>query len=165
MRKVMIAGLAVLLFAAVSTAFAVDEGKALIKFGGGVLYNNKAVGGKSAGGGHIAIDFNVPGKRIAFSPLADVYRKSGVTTTWAGANVLFKPPTSSDKASVYFGAGGGVLKANKGGKAKGSFDVVAGADIKLAKKVSFFVEPRYVWAASKTLNGVTAHAGLAFHVK
>lgn len=166
MRKFMIVALALTFFAAASTAFATDEMKTSLRFGGGWLYNNKAVGGKSSGGGHAAIDFGVPGKWVVFSPMMDLYRKSGVTTTWAGANFLVRP-SSEGRGSVYFGAGGGVLRTKVAGKDmnKGSFDVLAGADIEATERVSFFVEPRYVWAASKTMNGLAAHAGLAFHLK
>lgn len=61
-------------------AFAAEETKASIKLGGGVLYNNKTalrqvIGGKAQGGGHLAIDFHVPGKRLAFSPTVDIYSR------------------------------------------------------------------------------------------
>lgn len=168
MRKFMIAVLALGVLATVSIASA-DEMKASLKFGGGWLYNSKAssttYGGKSQGGGHVAIDFALPGNRVVFSPLVDVYRKSGATTTWAGANFLIRP-SMEGRGSIYFGAGGGVLhsKLSGSGMNKGSFDILAGAEIRATERVSFFLEPRYVWAASKTLNGVATHAGLAFHL-
>lgn len=161
-------------------AFAAEEAKASIKLGGGALYNSEtalrqAIGGKAQGGGRLAIDFQAPGRRLAFSPTVDIYRKSGVTSVWSGLNFLLKSPGRGDKGSVYFGAGGGVLHTQIGSVAgsavtrssvnRGSFDVLVGTEIKASERVSIFIEPRYVWAASSALNGVAAHAGLAFHVR
>lgn len=165
MCKLTIAGIAAVYLGMVPAAFAMDEARAVVKFGVGGLYNKMAVNGKSRGGGHVSIDVNLPTGRTAVSPLVEVYRKSGVTSVWAGANLLIKPPMG-DRGCVYFGAGGGVLHTKEAGKRlnKGSFDVLGGLEIRTTRRFSFFLEPRYVWAASRTVNGVAGHAGLAFYV-
>lgn len=164
MRRFVVAGLAVAFLGAASTAFGADDAKASFRLGGGFLYNNKiAVGGKTAGGGHIALDIHVPGKQVSLSPYVEGYRKSSKWSSAAGLNFLVRPKTSGDKGSAYFGVGGGVFHLP--GVSKGSFNVLVGADIKASDKVSIFIEPRYAWAASSTLNGVAAHAGIAIHVK
>jgi len=196
MRRFVIAGLAVAFFAAVSTAFATDETKASLKIGGGALYNAKADGEKSLGGGHVAIDFNVPGKPVALSPFVDYFNRSDRKTVLGGLDLLIRPRMNSNRASVYFGAGGGVAHLKYSTTVMQSqtqtvvdstgasidvtttvpvsvsrrpnralINVLAGVEVKASEKVSFFIEPRYVWAGSKTLNGLTGQAGLAFHVK
>jgi hypothetical protein len=148
---------------AAPAALAADDAKASFRLGGGFLYNNKiARGGKTMGGGHIALDIHVPGKQVSFSPYVEGYRKSKWSSA-AGLNFLIRPKTSGDKGSAYLGVGGGVFHVP--GTYKGSFNILVGADIKASDKVSIFIEPRYAWAASSTLNGVAVHAGIAIHVK
>jgi len=40
-------------------------------------------------------------------------------------------------------------------------DALIGLEVKIGPKISLFLEPHYVWT-TKMLNGLTAHAGLAF---
>lgn len=196
MRRFVIAGLAVAFFAAVSTALAADEAKASFKIGGGALYNSKADDERSSGGGHFAIDFNMPGKPVAISPFVDYFNRSDRETALGGLDLLVRPRMNSNRANVYFGIGGGVAHLKYSATVmqsqtqtvvdstgastdvtttvpvsvsrrpnKALIDVLAGVEIKASEKVSFFIEPRYVWAGSRTLNGLTGQAGLAFHVR
>lgn len=168
MRKLAMAGLAVAFLGAASVALA-EGGSGAIRFGGGFLYNNKAID-KTAPGGHVAIDIGIPGKPVAISPLVDFYKKSGQTTVLGGVNLIVKPKMSSDKASVYLGVGGGIAHSKisilgvSASVNKAMIDVVFGVDIKASEKASIFIEPRYVWGASSTINGVAAHVGLAIHL-
>jgi opacity protein-like surface antigen len=196
MRRFVIAGLAAAFFVVASTAFAADGAKASFKIGGGALYNSKADGERSSGGGHFAIDFNVPENPVAFSPFVDYFNRSDRKTILGGIDLLVRPRMSGARASVYFGIGGGLAHLKYSATVMQSqtetvvdstgastevtttvpvsvsrrpnralINVLAGVEIKASEKVSFFIEPRYVWAGSKTLNGLTGQAGLAFHVK
>jgi opacity protein-like surface antigen len=196
MRRFVIAGLAVAFFVAASTAFASDGAKASFKIGGGALYNAKADNGKSLGGGHFAIDFNVPGKQVALSPFVDYFNRSDRKTVLGGLDLLIRPRMNSNRASVYFGIGGGLAHLKYSATVmqsqtqtvvdstgastevtttvpvsvsrrpnKALINVLAGVELRASEKVSFFIEPRYVWAGSRTLNGLTGQVGLAFHVK
>jgi opacity protein-like surface antigen len=188
----MIAGLVAAFFATASAAFAANGAKASFKFGGGMLYNARVdSGGKSLGGGQVAVDFNVSDKPVSISPFWSYFRQSGRITSLGGLDILVKPKMGGDRASVYFGVGGGVARlkysttvmqttTQTSGDStitittpvrvtsrpnKALINVTAGMEVRASQKVSFFVEPRYVWAASSMLNGLTANAGLAFHLR
>jgi peptidoglycan-associated lipoprotein len=51
--------------------------------------------------------------------------------------------------------------ATTGYKTKMMADALVGAELKIAPKLALFVEPHYMWA-TKLLNGLAVHAGLAF---
>lgn len=170
MRKLVIAGLAVLFLAAVSTAFAADETKATIKIGGGVIFDG------TVPGGGLGVDINISEKPAAIEIFFDYFNKSGVTMVPAGVRFLYKAPVAEKKAGVYFGAGGGIgywkmpsvtlLGVTIGGSTtKGLVTALFGVNIKAGEKAGIFIEGAYYrMLTSGASNDVAGRAGISFNV-
>ncbi|MSS72088.1 MAG: hypothetical protein EXS64_11435 [Candidatus Latescibacteria bacterium] len=179
MRKLGIAGAAVVVFAATQVTLA-EDAMVTIKLGGGVFYNRGGGAQKTHPGGHLSLDLRLPDKNILLSPYGDVYKKSSTTTMLGGVHAFAKPPMRSDVVSLYFGAGAGVarqrykttvidsttLRASEVFVTRNlkQIDLVGGVELRISRTISLFVEPRYVRGDS-TLNGLAAHAGLSFEMK
>jgi hypothetical protein len=81
----------------------------------------------------------------------------------------------SDILRLYFGAGGGIVRTKedttaagvKGTKTENAkmIDMVGGAEIRITKTISFFIEPRYVKGDANVVSGLAAHAGLSFEMR
>jgi peptidoglycan-associated lipoprotein len=185
--KLVAAGLVLACLGTASPAFSDFGSNVTLKLGASGLYNHRlvarrAIVGLRQAGGHISIDFVIPGRAFALSPFLDVYHRvqtdaSGIrlrndvaTNVIMGGNFLFTG-FRSERATMYMGLGGGVtrMKVNTsltdprttGYKSKLMADALMGVELKVAPKIALFVEPHYMWA-TKVLNGLAVHAGLAF---
>jgi len=184
-RKLVAAGLVLTCLGATSPTFA----DLTLKLGASGISNwsseaREGTIGLRQGGGHLSLDVTMADRVMALSPFLDVYhrlasgdrpRNNMSTNMIGGVNLLLFPvPREYDKVTMYFGVGAGVARTKVGpdiGDAEGAADykirfmanALMGLEVKVAKRVSLFVEPHYV-QATKMLNGVSAHAGLAFHL-
>jgi len=186
-RNIVAVGLASTCFAGVSPVSADFESEVTLKLGVSGLYNHRllarqAIVGLRQMGGHVSVDFTVPGHDIAFSPFLDIYHRvqNDVTSTrpandsatnmMGGVNFLFSG-FNSERATIYMGLGGGlahfkVVNAvnlplpTTSYKNKLMATGLVGLELKISENISFFVEPHYVWT-TKMLNGFSTNAGLA----
>lgn len=156
-----------------------------LKVGGSGISNwsseaRQGTEGLRQAGGHISLDYALPQKAIVFSPFVDAYHRGGSgerprynmsTNVIGGLNFLyFIGPRG--KVTTYLGAGGGVTRMKvttneegaahtTGYKIKPMATALMGLEVRVQKRTSIFFEPHYL-RATKMLNGVSAHAGLAF---
>jgi peptidoglycan-associated lipoprotein len=189
MRKLLTVGLALTCLSVASPCFA-DFGSAItLKLGASGLYNHRlaarqAIVGQRQAGGHVSVDFTIPGKAFILSPFLDIYHRvqtdvsstrpgnDKATNMILGGNFIFTG-FRSDRSTFYMGLGGGVARmtvvaetnvpvTTTSYKTKMMADALVGLEVKMAPSISAFVEPHYFWAP-KMLNGLAVHAGLAFH--
>ena len=100
------------------------------------------------------------------SPFAEFYKKSGITTLNAGANLLLRIP--SPGISPYAGAGAGLSRSSGLGASstKAMANFLVGADVKLPSTVSFFGQAKYIYTFGTSTFRVRAFAiqgGLRFY--
>jgi peptidoglycan-associated lipoprotein len=190
-RKLVAAGLALACVGMASPTFAdfgSDMSGITLKLGGSGLYNSglsarQAIVGLREAGAHISADFHMSDSPIAISPFLNIYHRvqtdasstrprNDVATNMLGGVNLLIAGARSDRTTLYFGAGGGIARLKTvsvvnvplpvtGYKTRMMADALVGVEVKLVPKISFFLEPHYVWA-SKMLNGLSAHVGLGF---
>lgn len=188
MRHIVAVGLVFTCFGIVSPVSADFESEVTLKLGVTGLYNHRliarqAIVGLRQMGGHVSVDFTVPGHDIAFSPFLDIYHRvqNGVTSTRpandsatniiGGVNFLFSG-LNTERATIYLGLGGGLAHIKVANAVNLPLPStryrnrlmatgLVGLEMKITQNVSFFVEPHYVWT-TKMLNGLATHAGLAF---
>lgn len=101
------------------------------------------------------------------SPFAEFFKKSGVTTVNAGANLLLRLPFPL--LSPYGGAGGGLSRTSAAGasRTRGLFNALAGADLKLPGATSFFGQIKYMYtfgSGNLVVREVAIQAGLRFYI-
>jgi peptidoglycan-associated lipoprotein len=188
-RKLVAAGLILTCLGTASPAVADFGSATTLKLGVSGLYNHRlfarqAIVGLRQVGGHVSVDFTVPGYDIAFSPFLDIYhrvqndasatrpRNDSATNIIGGINFLFTG-FRSEQATMYMGIGGGVARMKVVDvvnvpvtttyyRTRMMANALMGLEVKLVPNISFFVEPHYVWT-TKMLNGLSTHVGLAFH--
>lgn len=136
-------------------------------------------------GGHLSVD--VATKRdspLILSPYIDVYhrlasgdrpRTNMSTSMLTGLNFIFFPvPRGHNKVTMYLGGGGGLARmkvtatpvlgeATTAYKTRAMGNALMGLEVKVQKRTSLFLQAQYL-IATKMLNGVSAHAGVAFHL-
>ena len=98
------------------------------------------------------------------SPFAEIYKKSGITTLNAGANLLLKSPTPV--LSPYAGAGTGLSRSSGQdvSSTKGMANLLVGADVKLPGTVSFFGQAKYIYTfGTSAFRELAIQGGLRFY--
>jgi len=136
-------------------------------------------------GGHLSVDVATQRDgHIMLSPYIDVYhrlasgdrpRTNMSTAMLTGVNLIFFPvPRGDNKVTMYLGGGGGIARmkvtaipvageATTAYKIRAMADGLMGLEVKVQKRTSLFLQAQYL-VATKMLNGVSAHAGVAFHL-
>jgi peptidoglycan-associated lipoprotein len=188
MRALVAAGLALVCLGAASPAFADFNSDMTLKLGASGLFNHRlmarqAIVGLRQAGAHVSLNFTLANQPMALSPFLDIYHRvqndatsirpqnEVATNVLGGVNFIFTGPRN-DRSTLYFGVGGGVARMKTvavvnvplpvvGYRTRMMADALIGAELKVTPRISVFLEPHYVWAP-KMLNGVSAHAGLAF---
>jgi peptidoglycan-associated lipoprotein len=187
MCKLVAAGLVLACLGTAAPSFADFGSNVTLKLGASGLYNHRSIArqaivGLRQAGVHISVDYVVPGRAFALSPFLDVYhrvqtdasgirpRNDSATNMIMGGNFLFTG-FRSERSTLYMGLGGGVTRmkvatnvtgpATTGYKNKLMADALMGVELKIAPQIALFAEPHYMWA-TKLLNGLAVHAGLAF---
>ncbi|MSS72518.1 MAG: hypothetical protein EXS64_13645 [Candidatus Latescibacteria bacterium] len=112
---------------------------------------------------------SIPGAMAAVelgptSPFIEMFRKSGITTSNMGGNLILKLPLPVIKP--YGGAGGGISRVSGGGipsKVYRMLDLVAGADVNLPGTVALFGQVKYIYTfGSGALSGASRVRDIAF---
>ena len=102
------------------------------------------------------------------SPFAELFRKSGTTTTSVGVNIIpLRLP--APLLSPYIGGGGGVSRISTDAATKNRAVVngIAGADLKLPGTTSLFAQVKYIYTLGGkdlAVRDVALQAGLRFYL-
>ena len=138
-----------------------------LKIGGGLVLD------PTAWGGHISVDIPLGSSYPTYlAPYADLYRDGGSNLIPLGVALLYKAPLTDLFGTVYFGAGGGILRFTQAtalGVLEDAFDpmVSAGGGIHLdfSEKTGVFIQARWFRRfESGARNEVSIHAGISFQL-
>ena len=149
---------------AFSTSFADSRGLQDLKIGGGILWNEKVSAPlKAMGGGfHASADIGLA-RWMTLTPFYEYSRRNTVNSNLAGGEFYYSIPVKDDQGAFYFGPGAGIARWQ--GMSNLHVNGVGGFKYRLKERVGIFVQGKYVWAADKMLNGVTAHGGFTLSMK
>lgn len=161
MKKLLLTAMALIFVVSASTAYA--QNQATLRIGGGVMTGDNP---STSPGGSAGLDIKLADKDAAFGLGVEFFSKSGLKITPVTVGAMYAKMTENEKATFFFGGGGGITNVSgTGGFTKFTATGTGGVTIHASPKVGLFVKGQYYRVFSTAaLNLYSITGGIAFRL-